>query len=218
MTQTRSTNFSAYLKDYPKLLTELQLPTKKECLLEYLFQYSNHPKNNPSFLDLKDPIIEKLISIYQKVPQAVISKSGVEKKIKDLVERFNKIKKSDIKSSKVRAFQSEMDCIFDISYCKCPLRKEFSKNMMSCTCPPDFRIHESKFDFICDQRGQREMEITNKVDKTLTSKINQTVGNRNLVLERTGGMKFVKRSSYKDPEVEHCPSRLVICFIENNLI
>ena len=62
------------------------------------------------------------------------------------------------------------------------------------------------------------MEITNKVDKTLTSKINQTVGNRNLVLERTGGMKFVKRSSYKDPEVEHCPSRLVICFIENNFI
>ena len=62
------------------------------------------------------------------------------------------------------------------------------------------------------------MEITNKVDKTLTSKINQTVGNRNLVLERTGGMKFVKRSSYKDPEVEHCPSRLVISFIENIFI
>ena len=83
MTQTRSTNFSAYLKDYPKLLTELQLPTKKECLLEYLFQYSNHSKNNPSFLDLKDPIIEKLISICQKVLQAVISKSGVGKKIKN---------------------------------------------------------------------------------------------------------------------------------------
>ena len=142
----------------------------------------------------------------------------MEKKFKDLVERFKKIKKSDIKSSKVRAFQSEMDCIFDISYCKCPLRKEFSKNMMSCTCPPEFRIHESKFDFICDQRGQREMELTNKVDKTLTSKINQTEGNRNLVLERTGGLKIVKRSNYKDPEVEHCPSRLVICFIENNFI
>ena len=62
------------------------------------------------------------------------------------------------------------------------------------------------------------MEITNKVDKTLTSKINQTVGNRNLVLERTGEMKFVKRSSYKDPEVEHCPTRLVICFIKNNFM
>ena len=115
MTQTRSTNFSVYLKDYPKPFTELQLPTKKEVLLEYLFQYSSHPKNNPSFMDLKDPIIEKLISIYQKVPQAIISKHGVEKKIRDLVDRFNKIKKSDVKSSKVRDFQSDMDAIFDIS-------------------------------------------------------------------------------------------------------
>ena len=70
MVKTKSQNMLPLLDDYPlKHFPLIQLPTYKDVLLVHLYQKSINHSPTASFNDVKDATIEKLISIYGKVPQ-----------------------------------------------------------------------------------------------------------------------------------------------------
>ena len=173
-TNPRGPDWSPYLEGSPSPLQGDKLPSKQDILLDHFYQKKSNPSYNTSFKDVKDTTIDRLIEIYGTVPQSVISRKGVELKFKELLAKFTEVKKSALTSKKVNEFKKEMKTIFDISACKCVMKKEFTNDLMCCLCPPDKRIHKKEYDFMFDQRGKRRMVIGNKIDDKTTRKYQDT--------------------------------------------
>ena len=169
---TRSEDWSEILEGYVDYFSTKRLPTKRDILLEYEKRKSEIDSSyHLKFNEIKLDLINKLSSIYEKVPQKTIQSKSIENKLKNLITQYDKITKFSSESSKVKNFRDKANSLFNISYCTCQMKSEFSKGLMVCSCPADFKILESEYEFISDQRSLRRMEISDQIDAVTTRQI-----------------------------------------------
>ncbi len=162
------------LGNVPRDMPCRQLPLNKEVLLHY-HKSKMDSKSNASFNELKESTITVLISLDNKVPQPIISQTGIEKKLKKLLKDYEDAKKGSETSKKAMKFKEQLNSLFDISCCKCPMTPSFAKSMMVCNCEPENKIHEKEFLFIKDQRSVRTMYISDRIDKRTSEQYEQKV-------------------------------------------
>ena len=62
-------------------------------------------------------------------------------KTKNLLKSYEEAKKK-LDGPKATKFVDNLDNLFDISRCKCPMIPVFQRNVMNCKCPHEDRIHE----------------------------------------------------------------------------
>ena len=185
---TRSSGILSFLDRSPTPLSQNQLPTIREVLLDLAHEKM---KVQPSgiktpFNHVKDLTINKIVTVYKKVPQATVTVTRIETRLKDLHNKFVTFKKHP-NSKKAIKFTEKLDTLFDISACKCPMKDVFSKGFMVCACVPENKIHEGEFKFIQDQRGKRQMVISAHVDVVLTEKYENSYVRRQLDRNRSHG-------------------------------
>ena len=167
MVKTKSKDKLSLLDDFPLPMSISQLPTCKDVLCDYYFQKQELSENTP-FNELKNLTIDKVIDLYKKVPQVTVTKERANNKLKGFLNDYSNAKKYDKKSPKVKSFLGKLQTLFDISSCKCPMQKKFTKGTMICSCKPENKILETEFEFMSDQRGTRLMHLSPEVDDQLT--------------------------------------------------
>ena len=181
---TKSKTKLNHVNAYPAFMSENQLPTRKEVLLHFYKHKENFPQNK-EFNQLKGPIVETMLKIYRKVPQATISQKRIEIKLKELIGEYNGVKKLLQNSVKVQSFIEKSSELFDISACKCKMEAKFAHGKMICSCPSENKILEHEYNFIWDQRNSRPrvMYISHTIDQHLTSRYNLTQERRDNYLK-----------------------------------
>ena len=65
---------------------------------------------------------------------------------------------AESKSNKKEKVYNFLNCLFDIYSCKCVTRE-------SCKCPKDKKVHPREWDFLMDQRSDRD-KVIGEVDTT----------------------------------------------------
>ena len=138
---------------------------------------------NQTFNEVKDGTVNLMISLYGKVPQPIVSRDAIEKKLKKLLADYDGAKKGAETSKKAVAFKEQLSSLFDISMCKCEMVATFSKGMMLCSCEPANRIHEGGFSFMKDQRTARNLHIAASFDATISKKYETKVIRRQVRME-----------------------------------
>ena len=114
MVKTKCQSLVPVLQELPREIPTNQLPTNRSVLLHHLFLQNNAPPN-VSFNTLKDDSINRVVAIYNKVPQPIITRKRVEEKLKTLLLKFREAKKGKLESPKAIAFCCTLDELFDIS-------------------------------------------------------------------------------------------------------
>ena len=102
---------------------------------------------NPSFNDLKMDTISCLKDIYGMVPQPIMLDKNISNKIKNLLKSYEEAKKK-LNGPKAKKFADNLDNLFDVSHCKCPMIPVFQRNIMTCKCPHEYHIHEKGIIFL----------------------------------------------------------------------
>ena len=129
---SRSSLSLPLLDGTPSPLKENQLPTIKDVLLDLLYEKMTSPSGMKTpFNIVKKKSIDKLISIYGKVPQTTVTEKTIETKLKNLHEEYMTAKKHP-NNTKAKKFIEKSTKLFDISACKCPMQEKFSKGFMVC--------------------------------------------------------------------------------------
>ena len=183
---TRAEDWSHHLQGYIDYFSVKKLPTKYDILLEYEKRKSElNERINAKFQTIKNDIVSKLITIYEKVPQPTIKLKSVENKLKALVTKYDNIKKYPYQSQTVKNFIEQAHYLFNISYCTCQMKSEFARGLMICSCPAQFKILESEYEFIKDQRSGRKMVITDEIDPQGSQEIQARVLRREQVKNQT---------------------------------
>ena len=158
-----------------------QLPLCSDVLLDYLYEKNEHPSSSATFAMLKDRTLARLISVYDMVPQPIISAARIEEKLKQLLKEYALVKKNSPTSPKAEKSKLSLANLFDISKCKCPMEPVFGKGKMVCKCDPNDRIHQSEYEFIKDQRSSaRKMVISAQVDHFLSDRFEDMVVRKQL--------------------------------------
>ena len=114
MVKTKSQLLVPVLQELPREMPTNQLPTNRSVLLRHLFLQNNAPPN-VSFNTLKYDNINRVLAIYNKVPQPIITRKRVEEKLKTLLLKFREAKKGKLDNPKAIAFCCTLDELFDIS-------------------------------------------------------------------------------------------------------
>ena len=182
---SRSSLSLPLLDGTPSPLKENQLPTIKDVLLDLLYEKMTSPSGMKTpFNIVKKKSIDKLISIYGKVPQTTVTEKTIETKLKNLHEEYMTAKKHP-NNTKAKKFIEKSTKLFDISACKCPMQEKFSKGFIVCKCPPVNKIHEKEYNFMLDQRGARKMYLSAQIDVQTSAKYEETFVRRQLNHIRT---------------------------------
>ena len=155
-------------------LKENVLPTNEEVLQHYfkrnVIQHTNAKffKEFSEFTDLKYEVTADVAKLWIKASLPIFSKSRIETKLFDIVNKLRAVKKRAIKSQSQSLTETWLFELFDISACKC--KNSASSNMQfwngkfACSCPFEHRIPAEEIDFLRDQRESRNMMLTSKVD------------------------------------------------------
>ena len=171
MTATRSS------EKYPKAaeLKENVLPANEGVLQHYFFkrnviQHSNAKffKKFPEFTDLKYEVAADVAKLWIKASLPILSKSRIETKFFNTVNKLRAAKKRAIKSQSQSLTETWLFELFDISACKCKNsanpNMQFWNGKFACSCPFEHRIPAEEIDFLRDQRESGNMILTSKVD------------------------------------------------------
>ena len=156
-------------------LRESVLPTNKEVLQLYFFKRSFLQQTDakfiskiPTFQDVKYDVAADVKTLWTKASSPILSKSRIQAKLRNIVQKFNATKKRASKSGKKNLREDWFSELFDISPCKCKSSANplvlFWKGKYACKCPFQQRIHEKEFEFLKDQRSNRRMTITAEID------------------------------------------------------
>ena len=127
-------------------------------------------KKFPEFTDLKYKVAVDVAKLWIKASLPILSKSRIETKLFDIVNKLRAAKKRAIKSQSQLLTETWLFELFDIPACKC--KNSASPNMhfwngkFACSCPFEHRIPAEEIDFLRDQRERecRNMMLTSKVD------------------------------------------------------
>jgi hypothetical protein len=174
---TRNTVFShlTSLVGTGKELTPSELPTTRDLLRLGIFyrETSYEDKRNYSVDDLVGDIIAQLLAQWKKANAqfkypVIIHEETLKIKIKKIWERGNIVSRGRTKLEEKTKFISKLDHLFDILYCKCPIKlcaelgcqkigedrckKDAHAN---CNCLREFKIPQLELSFV---RAQREKE------------------------------------------------------------
>ena len=171
MTATRSSEKYIKAAEFKENL----LPTNEEVLQHYFFkrnviQHTNAKflKKFPQFTDLKYEVAADVAKLWIKASLPILSKSRIETKLFDIVNKLRAAKKRAIKSQSQSLTETWLFELFDISACKCKNSAnpdmQFWNGKFACSCPFEHRIPAEEIDFLRDQRESRNMILTSKVD------------------------------------------------------
>lgn len=146
-----------------------ELPTNVLPVERQVFNYFKYVQNNQPYgtkvIDIACKVASKLITFWKEdgnIP-SVLSTQQVTVKVEQVVLKAKTIMKLNVtqrEKLKHDGNASEiMECLFDICSCKCVVRE-------SCKCNSKVPIKE--WDFLCDQRTERQRFISSAVDKKTT--------------------------------------------------
>ena len=121
MVNKNSKNIPKILENSPSIMDSQQLPLCSDVLLDYLYEKNEHPSSSATFAMMKDRTLARLISVYDMVPQPIISAARIEEKLKQLLKEYALVKKNSPTSLKPEKFKLSLANLFDISKCKCPM-------------------------------------------------------------------------------------------------
>ena len=132
-----------------------------------------------SLINIANSIAEEVVEIWtEKGNLPTITEQAVAKKVKEIHKRGKNFMKKPVqrristiheplegvKSPNSRGRPRKTDNfegLFDICTCHCASRN-------SCTCPSDKKVHEREWEFLADQRTNRNMVISSSVDADVT--------------------------------------------------
>ena len=160
------------------------LPTNGDILrATYHFREQGVTAKNPklrNFPEVEQQLVDSIIALWMKasIPQ-IKSRQTITLRVKKLNENYIKVRKA-IQSKNnpklIEKFKGCIDKLFDICSCQCTIDvppKEYRGKLL-CSCPEDMRILFKEVSFLNDQRGLREQEISNTVDKSLSEKYSKS--------------------------------------------
>ena len=151
--------------------------------------------------------------LWIKASLPIVSKSRIETKLFDIVNKLRAAKKRAIESQSQSLTETWLFELFDISACKCKNsanpNMQFWNGKFACSCPFEHWIPAEKIDFLKDQRESRNMILTSKVDiahrKQQEKKIAKKRKNDQpeLLKKRTGKPRKVLITSERLPTTGH---------------
>ena len=143
------------------------LPLQKEGIwhFEYLKQKLREnsikfERKLPVYNDVKEQLLEDVISLWKKSSLPVLSKIRTEAKIKDLIQKWKLALKRAMKSKSELKEDEWMSQLFDICKCKCKYDEvKVHQGKVLCSCPFEDRVAGAEVEFLIDQRGNRKMML-----------------------------------------------------------
>ena len=152
-----------------KKLQESVLPLNVDVISHYYFLrkfYSNTDpkffKKLPYFNDLKDDTVNDVIKLWKTGKTAglpVISSIRIQTKLKNIISKFEAVKKRAKTKKSGEVGEEWMNDLFDICKCKCKITENpraFNVKL-ACNCPWEDRILEIEGPFLIDQRSVRKL-------------------------------------------------------------
>ena len=109
-------------------------------------------KISTEFTDLKYEVAAYVAKLWIKVSLPILSKSRIETKLFDIVNKLRAAKKRAIKSQSQSLTETWLFELFDISACKCKNsatpNMQFWNGKFACSCPFEHRIPAEDIDFL----------------------------------------------------------------------
>jgi hypothetical protein len=176
----------------PAGLPNSQLPTNLGVLKAYLFKLNLSARDEKEVKsEMCSELVDEVANIWKMASLPAVSKELISKKVRNLIEKYNKFshslnKKRDNKV-KIDFFCSDLNLLFDVCSCRC-FKSKFGKpidwnnvKLSDCLCVSlDLKIPETEWDFYVDQQLNRQLYISNSVDKAVSEQLAQ----RKLKIER----------------------------------
>ena len=159
---------------YSKDLVNNVLPTNRDVLrgLYFLREEGATAEKNvlKRVIDVNKTLAEKITNCWVKasIPQ-IYTNNGIIKKVGKLYDTYRDVIRERTSTSIKFKFIRELDVIFDICTCKCPVTNQDLRNKMLCSCAEESRLLRAEVPFLTDQRGPRIMKISPSVDAALTT-------------------------------------------------
>ena len=151
----------------PKNISERCLPTYKEVMKYYIYvRLQIKQRKDPLFKAIAAVVAQSLEILWKKASIPHLSRKRITSMLQQNRHKMNNLLKSKSKNcdNYKRKFQLLQDLahknLFDVSACKC-------LDIERCTCKLKNRVPLAERDFLCDQRSDRRMVIT-ELDKVST--------------------------------------------------
>lgn len=147
----------------PSEFPQNQLPTHKDVMKCYFFERITCKEKNfnrdPPVTEIVKQVANKLVAIYNRASIPILSMERIKfmitsfkDKHKNLMKCYKQQKESESYKCKLISFSENAQKLFDIASCKCQKREH-------CSCIATKKIPLKEFEFLQDQRNERNLFI-----------------------------------------------------------